>query len=61
MNRHPSGLGVDLGAIEIAGVVQLDDGVALVRRDGTLELLIASGHARPLGWHSAPTTTRRRP
>lgn len=38
--------------IEIRAVLVLDDGVYLVRRDGTLERLEAPGHPRPGCAHS---------
>ncbi len=41
----------------IRAVLVLDDGIYLVRLDGTLEPLLAGGHPRPGAAHS--TATRR--
>lgn len=38
--------------IPIRAVLVLDDGVYLVRRDGTLERLLAPGHPRPGAAHA---------
>ncbi len=43
--------------IAIRAVLVLDDGMYLVRRDGTLELLLAGSHPRPGCSHA--TATRR--
>jgi hypothetical protein len=46
-------------AIEIRAVVELDDAIAAVRRDGTLEPVVAGGHTRNATHHATATRRRR--